>query len=512
VNAWFDITLRLANIVDLSDDEMQAHFWALDGRWSKQTKSLIERHGAKGLSLNSNWALVRQNWTCPCCGRDKPSVVRLGPNGILLARLDLHHDHIADWVSRAFDFRTGQTRKLTPEEIHVPVAARNLAERFSPVLVCNDCNAADGAAKLNTSNQIDPYFSFSPQEIREFISVSRNAPHIVDPEKAHAIWIGKRPEFEARKSLIDQLVRVTMHGSLRRMRSIDETRGADAWIRMEQRALYKAIDAQPDKRTALVNYENFIIRSTLNDGAGLTAAKRKTRPSASPTDAEFVEIDADVSSICRPWREAPQGWICACCGRSKREICRKSNAGKWTARIFRHSEYSIESDYTAVELRRAIYPMFVTTPIVGDAIQFSICQDCTLISTQLKAGHPEISDHFYLSLADLRDSIVSQSANQNHEVNLSVALERVADNHILSQAIDAFLEHRNLAGHAFSRFDAVMKSGWTDGEARAYAARKVEETRSLPERALDPFIDWLIDEGNRLRWRASDEPEGDVIS
>lgn len=506
MDSWFEITLRLPNILNLSDQEMQRHFWALDGRWSEQTKALVKRYSAKGLALNSNWALVRQNWTCPCCGRDKPGIVRLTPNGMLLASLEQHHDHIREWVDRTFDPRLGQIHKLLPEEVHAHAAARTLAARFSDELICGDCNAADGLAKLNTNNQIDKHFSFSPKEIRGFISVTRNKPHSIDIAKALEIWNEKKFDFDARKALVGQLVERTAQGLMRRERAFDETRSADIWLGgVVNRALTHAMQPQPEKRAALAAYQNFVIRSTLNDGAGQSAAKKKTRPAQSPTDVEFAALDAVVAKICRPWREASQGWRCDCCGRSQREICRKSNAGKWTARIFRHSEFTVETDPAIGELRRAMYPMFIPDPMIGAEVQFSLCQDCSLISTQLQSQRPELTDQFYLTISDMRDSITSIAANRNHERDLSIAADRVTANRNLSIAIDAFVEHRSLACFANSWHTALMKSGYTDSESRAATAIRLENERSLPEHALDPFIDWLIDEGDRLRWKLPEQ-------
>lgn len=145
---WFEVSLRLPNILKLSDQEMQQHFAILDGRWSAQTKHLVSSHKASGLSLNRSWALVRQGWRCPCCERDKTCLVRLSPKGILLARLEEHHDHFREWIDRAFDARFGRPRNLPPEALHVESSAHVMMERFSNELICSDCNAADGQIKL----------------------------------------------------------------------------------------------------------------------------------------------------------------------------------------------------------------------------------------------------------------------------------------------------------------------------------------------------------------------------
>ena len=56
MDSWFEATLRLPRISQFTDEEMQQHFWCLDGRWSQQTKSLVLKHAASGLNLNRNWA------------------------------------------------------------------------------------------------------------------------------------------------------------------------------------------------------------------------------------------------------------------------------------------------------------------------------------------------------------------------------------------------------------------------------------------------------------------------
>jgi hypothetical protein len=61
---WFELALRFPKILQFSDDEMEQHFWCLDGRWSKQTKGLICKHGATGLNLNRNSPPTQAKGTC----------------------------------------------------------------------------------------------------------------------------------------------------------------------------------------------------------------------------------------------------------------------------------------------------------------------------------------------------------------------------------------------------------------------------------------------------------------
>ncbi|WP_152970956.1 hypothetical protein [Rhizobium ecuadorense] len=75
---------------------MDYYFPDYDRRWSRQTKRAMEKFDTKRLELNSNWALENQIWSCPGCGRSKEEIFRKSSHGILLAKLELHHDHLWD--------------------------------------------------------------------------------------------------------------------------------------------------------------------------------------------------------------------------------------------------------------------------------------------------------------------------------------------------------------------------------------------------------------------------------
>lgn len=58
--------------------------------------------------------------------------------------------------------------------------------RFPRTVVCDQCNAADGRAKRKLGLPSD--FSFSPLEIRAFVTATPHAPHVVDYEIARRIY------------------------------------------------------------------------------------------------------------------------------------------------------------------------------------------------------------------------------------------------------------------------------------------------------------------------------------
>jgi hypothetical protein len=501
-NAWFDATLRLPRIGGLSDDEMRTHFPMMDGRWSAQTQDIITRHHARGLTLNANWALVRTWWACPSCLRNKQAVARLSPTGILLACLEAHHDHLREWCGRAFRSRLGSPPAYPVEAFHVETAAKDLVERFERELICQDCNAADGQAKIQLKGEIDPDFSFAPHEIKQFVRIRTNAAHEIDFERALAIWQSCRSDFESRKQFALELIARIANGELRRARTGAELRTADLWLRpgyLLGEAFAKAMTLHPDSGWENRSYWDFLARSTSNEGAGTNFTKRKKfAPRVPPTDAEYTALNSDIGRTTKPFRNASEDWRCACCGRLKREICRKSNAGQWIGRISHHLEYLLESDPTARELRRSLYPAFIPDPIVSKAVRTTLCHDCAGISAQLKAERREISNRVYLAIEDLRTVITAVAPHASHERDMSIAADCAQANAELVLAIDAFHEHRNLALGVHVRYRLAREWGFSDGKARAYAAMEVEETRGLLEGRLGPFLDWLLYEAARL--------------
>lgn len=99
--------LRLPDVLSLDDAGLAHWFPGFDGQWTGQTKALLRLHGTTGLDLNANWAGVSPDWRCKCCDRPKPMIVRKAPNGVLLAHLHMHHDHLEDHLQNLINARVG---------------------------------------------------------------------------------------------------------------------------------------------------------------------------------------------------------------------------------------------------------------------------------------------------------------------------------------------------------------------------------------------------------------------
>nr|WP_255457181.1 hypothetical protein [Polaromonas sp. E19S] len=79
-----------------------------------------------------------------------------------MAPLHKHHDHSVEFLS------SGQPR-------------------FSQTIICDQCNAADGAAKRKL--KLPKNFSFSPIEIAAFVVAAPHNKHTINYEMAYAIYL-----------------------------------------------------------------------------------------------------------------------------------------------------------------------------------------------------------------------------------------------------------------------------------------------------------------------------------
>ena len=118
----------------------------------------------------------RSFWRCPACGRSRYEIMRWTTRYLhkndpkretveyegWMAGLHEHHDHGAAGI------------------------LGRVGERFPPTVLCDQCNAADGHAKKKLKLPDD--FSFSPQEVGEFVSSTPHGRHQIDLSRAFAIY------------------------------------------------------------------------------------------------------------------------------------------------------------------------------------------------------------------------------------------------------------------------------------------------------------------------------------
>tara|TARA_R110002020_G_scaffold69730_9_gene181443 strand:- start:18332 stop:19864 length:1533 start_codon:yes stop_codon:yes gene_type:complete len=456
----------------LDDAQMGAYFPMYDGRWSDQTKRAIEMLGAHGLELNSNWALERQSWTCPGCARSKAEIFRKSSQGVLLAKLERHHDHLWDEANRRPVELVGEAWKdILPDGASFVVEnIRSLVVRFEEALVCSECNAADGKAKL--ALETDSLFTFAASEIRQFIKPAPHADHEVNVEIARMIWERERPGFERRVALLGTLVDDLVAGNLQRRRegavrpmSTLERVGADD-------ILWKAfLDASrgTSRRGFLQGMRSeFLARSVWKD-----VMKRVRVPTGdrSPTDEEYA---CHVPNA-RPqaWAEAGEDWTCPCCGRGKRATMRMSAKKKWSGAIRSVAQYDVLLDENEIDLRLRLFPDFQNDLHLKERRWVDVCSDCADIVPRLLQERRDLSDG-YLTIDEMKVVLAGVGDHSPHDVDFAEAAGLAAGNRSYRQAIqamDAFAmlrtafrskmkfasDHPELRKEAFERLDFELK-------------------------------------------------------
>lgn len=131
--------------------------------------TLEEFHVYTGAHCFRLWEQVGPHWICPGCGRNKFQILRWttrfprSPNSFKdwMAGLHGHHDHSVPTMS-------------------------NGIPRFPETIICDQCNAADGAAKRKL--KLPTNFSFSPTEISAFVVPTPHGKHQINYEMANAIY------------------------------------------------------------------------------------------------------------------------------------------------------------------------------------------------------------------------------------------------------------------------------------------------------------------------------------
>lgn len=428
----------------LSDDEMQWHFGDRDGRWSAQTKTAMQRTGAKGLDLNRNWALTRQPWSCSGCGRTKDQCFRLSSRGILLAKIELHHDHMRDFVwPRAGELLGEDWRDRIPGTGEALGLVRELTSRFSEAMVCAECNAADGKVKRLVS-EIDRRFSFTVSEIRQFAVRRAGSDHDIDAAKARAIWEEQRPGFEMRMALLDTLIL-----EIGRRRIGHDREGWPGVLPLEehlgsQQTLVKAFHEQvrgDDRRTELSGLRHeFLARSVSLDSQRL-AEPRKVPRAIAPTADEYAAYTDPVSE--KIWAVTPEDWKCACCGRAKPEIVRKAKTGKWSGGVRSLRVLVDEIDAETIARRARIFPGYKNEFWVGDAYFVSICSDCNDVSRDARQKDRSAPDG-HLSVMDIQNALQEVQPHSGHVVDYALVRERMRANQPYNSADDAYVAYRSL--------------------------------------------------------------------
>jgi len=196
------VALKKAAMEQLLQSFHRGEIISLDGVESAAARAIYEIHGRRPFEMNSHWILSAQDWCCPCCGRTKVAISRLGGKGQILGKLTIHHDHMGEAIEEEF-CRAFVAKGTENPQVEGKRLVGRIGKAFAAheeVLICEDCNNADASASRELG--LPKHFTFSVNKIRQFILPSPHSPHSIDLKSAQRVWEEARPAYELRMRLI----------------------------------------------------------------------------------------------------------------------------------------------------------------------------------------------------------------------------------------------------------------------------------------------------------------------
>lgn len=404
---WRHFTLSLPDFPSMSDTDLALFLGTEDGLWHPQTKAAMKQFATTNIELNSNWAIEYHAWRCPTCRREKRDIFRRTESGILKACLEIHHDHLRDYVKDELIrlFGTKWSREVNEANRHVEWITSALGIRFSDILICSDCNEIDGRIKSRLKS-IDRQFSFSPSQIAACITPRPNQSHQIDVEAAEKIWLDAKIDFDDRKALLRMILEKLKSGGLRR----EEAGVVSPQLRRPTTSaqLFSRF-ASPEVTEFLDVSAAEILKRSVSKGL---AQKAKRHLVVAPTRADLVQL-VYGNGASKKWDDAPISWTCPICERTKLEVARLSKSKKWFAGIYEHVEWH--------------GVLLGTEPDIERHEWIDICADCFEVFPELSRKKPALSDSF-LTAEQIKRIIIEHGPHRPHDIDWEMAVRLATEN------------------------------------------------------------------------------------
>lgn len=306
------IALKLA-IEGINDGSIES----LDGFNSPLAREIKEHHGVDQFEMNRNWIETSQRWKCPCCNRGKFEISRIGNKGQILAKLVEHHDHIEDALKASFNRVFVETGTEIPTTTGLALVERMAPafSAYSPVLICEDCNNADAAAKkiITTAGDRITWHSFSIQQIKTFITIKEHSSHIVIDSKVISLWRLVRPAYVARMQLVHKVATAavlqdywfegyqgeglavpTLSNGFQRFNGLELVSGSALCLEME--------------------------KSNIVHPRYLSRWRTEGKPIDNQPPTNYLAMLLSLPGCARMWNALEDNWRCPICERSKYEV------------------------------------------------------------------------------------------------------------------------------------------------------------------------------------------------
>ena len=318
-----EVELRKEAMAALVESVKAGDITSLDSAESPLSERIRVQHGVTDFEMNSNWVGSSQDWICPCCGRTKFQVSRVGKKGQILAKLVVHHDHMGEAMKAAFHsaFEAAGTRVEQIDGWRLVERMGDAFAAYAEVLVCEDCNNADTEAKKLAGSP--SYFSFSIGQIRRLIVSGDHRPHLVESTRAGEVWEEAEPAYELRMNLI---------------RAVAQAAATDAhWYEPHARG----VDPIPVFGFARRSVESEITRwayadsllrqlgaNTKVSAPNLSRWRQVAQKPGKQPPANYLAMLRTEESHGRSWEALPEDWRCPVCRRSKHELVYVGEQGK----------------------------------------------------------------------------------------------------------------------------------------------------------------------------------------
>jgi rubredoxin len=456
----------------MTNEELQRQFFDRDGLWSDVTGKAKARFKTDCVELDANWAGTPTWWTCPGCHRDKANIFRLS-KGVLLARLDWHHDHLEDRLKVMLKAKFGDrwVDRVLPSTGRLQDRLNAMIARFEPGFVCIDCNNVDGMVKAKWKD-ISQWLSFSPREISSIIKVRPNAEHEIDFEAARSLYATILPKIAARESLLSHIVEMIETGDLDQESAAAPPSHRGDILRQHVIRGFVESTARYEIEEDIANFEG---RSLSRDAAANAKAKMHRAFVEAPTPEEVEAYDGggEADGL---WLETPKDWRCPGCARNRMEVLRRSKnrTRKWSGKMLRHTEYVRTQTYDEEEGTH--------DEKVDHEVTHVICSDCASIASEVKRRNADLSTgNLLLQLRDMK-AVLTAKPNQAHEVDWSAAAQRLRQSEWLRYLIACYQTDRMAALDCFARYNeafehcgkdtAKTKEFMIDGWVRVYRLSK----------------------------------------
>lgn len=296
---------------------------SLDGTKTPLAEKICAFHGVATFEMNSNWVGSPQNWECPCCGRTKFQISRIGKKRQILAKLVIHHDHMNEALKAAFHaaFESAGTDVAQVEGMRLVEKIGHAFAAYEEILICEDCNNADTEAKKQTGSP--KYFSFSVGQIRKFITWHDHNPHEVDAEKAQQMWDDAKSAYELRMKLIQEIARAAATNN-HWYEPFDKRSNPIPVLGIRK----EASDFFICKWVSSESLLKALGGNTRISDPNLSRWRMTQKHAGAAPPANFLAMLCSEESHARQWNSLNDDWKCPVCKREKFETVYLGDKGK----------------------------------------------------------------------------------------------------------------------------------------------------------------------------------------